>query len=242
MVRRAEGDKTVFAVGAELDADRLDFVRVHALDLEGQGLEDRAAGHVEDGHGAADFCRGPQLRAIVVELDEARALVHQGAVGQGLGAGVDPVQHVGGFAGVHRPLAVRADGHAFGFDADVDLAEHFGGLGVDHGDQRVVFVGHVQPAVIGVQGELLGVFAGGQFLDDLARGHVHHLHAVRVAGADVQQLIVMGQQQASRTLADFEGVGDLQGLHVDQAQAVVFLVGDPGGTGHGVPGGKQQGA
>ncbi|MNX48636.1 hypothetical protein D3C86_792210 [compost metagenome] len=242
MVGRAECDEAVLAIGAELDADRLDLVRVHALDLEVQGLEHGAAGHIENGHGAADFRRGPELRAIGGELDEARALVHQGAVGQGLGAGVDPVQHVGGFAGVDRPLAVRADGHAFGFDADVDLAEYLGGLGVDHRDQRIVFVGDVQPAIVGVQGELLGVFTRGQFLDDLARGHVHHLDPVRVTGADVQQLVVMGQQQAAGALADGQGVGDLQGLQVDQAQAVVLFVGDPGSAGNGMASGEQQGA
>ncbi|MNO73726.1 hypothetical protein D3C76_647000 [compost metagenome] len=191
MVGRAQGDERVLAIGAELDAYRLDLVRVHALDLEVQGFQHLARGHVKYGHRAADFCRGPQARTVFAELDEARALVDQRAVGQGLGAGVDPVQHVGGFTGVDRPLAVRADRHAFGFDADFDLPEHLVGDGVDHRHQRIVLVGHIQPAVVGVQGELLGVLAGGQLLDDLAGGHVHHLHPVRIAGADVQQLAVV---------------------------------------------------
>ncbi|MCY1241953.1 hypothetical protein D9M72_548870 [compost metagenome] len=93
-----------------------------------------------------------------------------------------------------------------------------------------------------MQGELFRVFAGRQLLDDLACGHVHHLDPVRVTGADVQQLVVMGQQQAAGALADGQGVGDLQGLHVDQAQVVVLFVGDPGSAGNGIASGEQQGA
>ncbi|MNC80161.1 hypothetical protein D3C75_1328500 [compost metagenome] len=49
----------------------------------------------------------------------------------------------------------------------------------------------------------------------------------------------MGQQQASGTLTDRQGLDDFQALHVDQAQAVVFLVGDPGDAGGGGAGGEQ---
>ena len=143
------------------------------------------------------------------------------------------MQHVGGLAGVHCPLAVRAHLHAFGLDADVDLPEHLGGLRVDHRDQRIVFVGDIQPAVVGVQGELLGVGARGQLLDDLAAGEVDHLHGVRIAGADVQQLVVVGQRQPARALAGVDGAGDGQGIQIDDAEIVVLLVGHVGGGGEG---------
>ncbi|MNH45820.1 hypothetical protein D3C79_1083820 [compost metagenome] len=55
MIGRAERDEAVLAVGTELDTHGLDLVRMHALDLEVQGLEDLAAGNVEDGHRATDF-------------------------------------------------------------------------------------------------------------------------------------------------------------------------------------------
>src|SRR3546814_1894163 len=119
------------------------------------------------------------------------------------------------------------------WSSDVCSSDLLGSLGVDHGHQGIVLVGYVEPAVIGVQGELLRVFAGGQFLDDLAGGDVHHLDPVRITGADVQQAVVVGQQQASGALSNRQGFDDLQALHVDQAQAVVFLVVDPGDTGGG---------
>nr|BFE97412.1 hypothetical protein GCM10020185_79480 [Pseudomonas brassicacearum subsp. brassicacearum] len=43
-------------------------------------------------------------------------------------------------------------------------------------------------------------------------------------------------------LADRQGLDDFQALHVDQAQAVVFLVGNPGDAGGGGTGGEQRGA
>ncbi|MCY1440521.1 hypothetical protein D9M71_568010 [compost metagenome] len=150
------------------------------------------------------------------------------------------MQHVGGFAGVHRPLAVRADRHAFGLYTDVDLRQHLLAVDVDHGDQRIVLVGDVQPLVVGMQGELLGVGAGGQLLDDLAGGQVHHLHAVGVAGADVQQLVVAGQGQAARAHANLESLHRFQLVEVDHADAVVLLVGHVGGGGEGRVAGEQE--
>jgi len=52
----------------------------------------------------------------------------------------------------------------------------------------------------------------------------------------------MGQQQPPGALADGQGVGDLQGLHVDQAQVVVLFVGHPGSAGYGMAGDEEQGA
>ncbi|MCY1504629.1 hypothetical protein D9M68_388070 [compost metagenome] len=171
----------------------------------------------------------------------AGALVHQGVVHQLLRGGVDPVQHVGGFAGVHRPLAIRAHRHALGLHAHLDLRQHLVALGVHHRHQRIVFVGDVQPAVIGVQGELLRVGAGGQLLDELARGQVHHLHGVGVAGADVEQLVVAGQCQATGARANLEAGGDFQAVQVDDADAVVLLIGDVGRGGQRLAGEQQQG-
>src|SRR5690606_10936032 len=124
MVSRAEGDEGVLAVGAELDTHRLNAVGVHALDGEVQSLDDLPLLHIHHADSAADLRGGPENLAVLGELDMAWALIDQGVVHQLVGGGVDPVQHVGGFAGVHRPLAVGADGHAFGLDADFDLRQN----------------------------------------------------------------------------------------------------------------------
>src|SRR5690606_4515923 len=226
----------------ELDTHRLNAVGVHALDGEVQRLDDLPLLHIHHADSAADLRGGPENLAVLGELDMAWALIDQGVVHQLVGGGVDPVQHVGGFAGVHRPLAVGADGHAFRLDADFDLRQNCTVFHVHNGNQGIVLVGDIQPPVVRVQGKLLGVSARGQLLDDLAAGQVHYLHRVRVAGADVEQLVVMGKGKAAWAHADFQSLDRFQRVQVDNADGVVFLVGDVGGIGQGCSAGAGESA
>ena len=172
----------------------------------------------------------------------ARALVDESVVHQLVGTGVDPVQHIGGFAGVHRPFSVRADAHAFRLNADIDLREYLFVVDVDHRHQRVVLVGDVQPLVVRVQRELFGVSAGRQLFDDLPGRQVHDLHRVRVAGADVEQLVVARQRQSAWTLAYFKGFDRFQRIQIDHADGVVFFVRHIGGGREGGCAGASEGA
>lgn len=122
------------------------------------------------------------MLAVAAELDKAWALVDQGAVGQGLGAGFYPVQHVGGFTGIDRPLAVRADGHAFRLDADIDL-------GQDLEVSVSITVTRASSSLETYSQRLLGCRANCSSLPTAAwmilRVAIAHLDLVRVAGADV---------------------------------------------------------
>ena len=87
--------------------------------LAGDGMLDR----VDDRHRAADLGGDPELRAVVLELGKARPRIDQ-HVGDHLARrGVDEMRHVGGLGRVDQDLAVRADRHALGLDADLDVAE-----------------------------------------------------------------------------------------------------------------------
>merc|ERR1711879_177816 len=157
-----EGDEGGFAIVGEFDADRLNFVWVYAANAEPDFVLNLFAGYVDHSHRATNFSAGPQLFAIVCEFDVPWSLVNAGVVNQLMGRGVNPVQHAGGFRGVDGYATVGADGHAFGFNADINLAHHLFKLGVDHCDQGIFFVGDIKPTVVRVQGKLFRVFTGGQ--------------------------------------------------------------------------------
>ena len=106
---------------------------------------------IDDVHGAANFRGGPGSLAVLAELHVARTLAHYDVLLDLEGLGVDPVQHAGGFTGVYRPLAVRADGHAFRLDADVNLGQDVFGVHIHHGHDGVVLVGDVQMLVVRVK-------------------------------------------------------------------------------------------
>jgi len=139
------------------------------------------------------------------------------------------------------PLAIRAHRHAFRLDTHIDLRQHFLLVDVDHSHQSVVLVGDVQPFVVGVQGELFGVRAGWQLFDDLPRGQVHHLNGVRVAGADVEQLVVVGKGKTTWAHADLKGFDGFHLVQVDDTDAVVFLIGNVGSGSGGRTGSDAEG-
>ena len=60
-------------------------------------------------------------------------------------------------------LRIRADRHALGLDADRDLAGRHALVDIDDGHHRVVLVGDVEQLAGGIERELLGIRAGGQF-------------------------------------------------------------------------------
>ena len=52
---------------------------------------------------------------------------------------------------------IRAHPHAFGLDADRDLGLHVAALGIHHRDHRVVLIGDVEHAALGIDGHELRV-------------------------------------------------------------------------------------
>src|SRR5262245_25545507 len=74
--------------------------------------------------------------------------------------------------------------------------------------------------------EQLGIRTGRQCAHDLIAGEVEDLHRVIVARADEQRLAVLGQHDATRTLADRHGLLDLERRAVDHADRVALLVRD----------------
>mmetsp|Transcript_15449 Transcript_15449/g.19921 ORF Transcript_15449/g.19921 Transcript_15449/m.19921 type:complete len:207 (+) Transcript_15449:1190-1810(+) len=175
VIGRPEGDKYGAVIGRKLETHGLHTIRMHALHLELDlslfGLR-RCIKHRER---AADFSADPHFGALLGKFGVARAAVDQRVGKQLVGFGVDPMRHVRGFGGGDGNLAVRRYGHAFGFNAHVDLGHNLAGLRVDYRGDRVVFVGDIEVDVIGMQHELFGVFPRGQIAQDLARVRVHHL-------------------------------------------------------------------
>ncbi len=148
----------------------------------------RALDRVDDRDGAADLRGHPDFRIVALEFGEARARIDQ-HVGDDLARrGVDEMRHVGGLGGVDQDLAVRADGHALGLDADLDVAEARALLDIDDGHRVVVLVGDVEDLAVGIEGEQFGVRTGGQGVDDLLLGDVDHLDGVVVADRDEHEL------------------------------------------------------
>ncbi len=158
-----------------------------------------------------------------------RSLSHQGIVNQGLGRCIDPVHHVGGFGGVDCPFTVWADRHAFRLDTHVDLANNLAAFSIDNGDHGGVFVGDVQPAVVRVQGKLLGVLSRGEVVGDSGSFDVKHLDSVRVAGANVECCSVVTQGDAPWPKSHVNGVNHLQRVDIDHRQRIVFFIRHPGG-------------
>src|SRR3546814_16817820 len=76
--------------------------------------------------------------------------------------GVDEVRNVGCFGGVHDGLAVGADAHALGLDADRNLRDGGTALEVYHGHQVVVLVGGVESLAVRRDDPQLRVGAGGR--------------------------------------------------------------------------------
>ena len=157
----------------------------------------------------------------------ARAAVHQGIGEKAVGRSVDPMRHIGGFRGGDGDLAIGADGHALGFDPDIDLRHHLPGLGIDHGRHGIVFVGDEQVPVVGGQHELFRIFARGQVMQDFPGVGVHHLHGVAVRGADIDALEILGKGDAAWPFAGGIGLGHGQRCGVDHADGVVLFIRHP---------------
>ncbi len=123
---------------------------MNAFDLKGHGLQNLPLIDIDNGDRTANFSTGPQAFAVFAELDMARTLINQSVMHQFIAGCVDPVQHVGGFAGIHRPFTIRADRHPFWLNADINLCHYHVAFDIDHGDQGIVFIGDIQPFVVGV--------------------------------------------------------------------------------------------
>ena len=78
---------------------------------------------IDDADRSADLGGDPKLRAVLLELREARARIDEHVGDDPARVGVDEVRHVGGFGRVDQGLAVGADRHAFGLDPDLHVAE-----------------------------------------------------------------------------------------------------------------------
>ena len=79
-----------------------------------------------------------------LNMRDARAAVDQHVVEGLVRRRVDEVGHVGRFGGVDQHLAVGADAHALGLDADGDVGDDLAVVDVDDGDEVVVLVGDVE--------------------------------------------------------------------------------------------------
>src|SRR5947199_1410878 len=115
--------------------------------------------------------------------------------------GIDEMRHVGGLGGIDQGLAVRADGHALGLDADLDLAETGTLFDIDDGHRVVVFVGDVEDLAGSIEGEQFGVRSGWQRIDDLLLRNVDDLNAVVVADGHEYKLAIPRELDAARPLA-----------------------------------------
>ena len=100
------------------------------------------------------------------------------------------MRHVGGFGRVDQDLAVRADRHALGFDADLNVAEARALLEIDDRHRVVVLVGDIENLAGGILGEQFGIGAGGQGVHHLSGCGVDHLDRVVVADRDQHELAV----------------------------------------------------
>ena len=112
------------------------------------------------------------------------------------------MRHARGLGGVDEVFPVGAEAHPLGLDADRDLGDDLAAIDVDDGHQVAVFIGDVEHLTRGIEGEVLGVRTTRQITDDLLRGEVEHLDVIAVAGANVERLFVLREQDAARALAD----------------------------------------
>ena len=150
MISRAKGNKGILAIVGELNTDRLNFVSVYARYFETNGMVNLARSCVYNRYRSANFSRCPNQAAIFAEFNMTRPLVYQRIVYQLMCAGVDPVQHIGGFRGINNPFTIRAHRHAFRLYSHINLRNDGSGLGIYHRHYRAVFIGDVQMAIVGV--------------------------------------------------------------------------------------------
>src|SRR6202011_2450492 len=74
--------------------------------------------------------------------------------------------------------------------------------------------------------EILRVCAARQGTRDLVAGEVEHLDMVAVAGADVEGLRILGEQDAARALTDRDRLDGFENLAIHDRDRVVLLVRD----------------
>src|SRR4051812_12712084 len=204
-VRRSQRHEGPLAVLRDPDPDGLDGVRRNAGDLEADLVDHLLLRSVDHADCAADLRRYPDLLAVGGEFGHARAAVHQDIADDLAGVGVDEVGHVGGFGSIHQQFAVRADAHAFRFNADFDLVQDLPGADIQHRHHVVVLVGDIQVLTVGVQRQQFRIGAGGQAVDHFAGGKVDHVDAVVVPDADIKPVHVLAQDDPARPAADFDG-------------------------------------
>ncbi len=144
---------------------------------------------------------------------------------------VDPVRHVRRFRCGDDDLAVGRNRHAFGLDADIDLAHHLASLDIDNRCHRVVLVGDPEVLVVGSEHKLLGVLPGRQVMQDLAGRRVHNLYRVAVGSADIDAAVIGIEGDAARPFAGLDSTHNLQCCRVDHRDRVVLLVRHPDFTG-----------
>src|SRR5438552_2244346 len=220
----AKRNETGLAVLGDADADRLDCLAPQTgnaeVDLAGNGAFDG----VDDRYGSADLRRYPYFGVVALELGKAWPRIDQ-HVGDDLARrGVDEMRHVGGLGGIDQDLAVRAEGHAFRFDADLDVPHADAILEVDDGDRVVVLVGDIEEFAGGILREQFRIGAGGQAVHHLLGRGIDQLDLVVVADRDQHELAIPREFDTARTLADLDGVGDGPFVGVDHRYGVALLI------------------
>ena len=144
--------------------------------------------------------------------------------------GIDEMRHVGGLGRIDQDLAIRADRHAFGFDADLDVAKPGPLLDIDDGDGVVVLVGDIENFAGGILGKQLGIGAGGQGVHHLQGLGVDHLNGVVVTDRDHHEFAVAGEFDAPRPLTDLDRRRDGPFVGIDDRDGVALLIRNVGGV------------
>src|ERR1700676_4874119 len=107
-IGRTECNEPRLAIPRDVDADRLDRLRVHAGDRKDDLRPHLVFDRIDDTYRSADLRRYPQFGAVVLELSKTRACIDQN-IGHDLAGGrIDEMRHIGSLGGVHEYLPVRS--------------------------------------------------------------------------------------------------------------------------------------
>ena len=143
------------------------------------------------------------------------------------GGDVDDGELVQSGNGDEEELAVVGGSGTVGDAWERDPLGDLVGAGVNGGEARLGLIGGEDPAVVGGDGDALGVVGDGEDGEELAVGNIEYGDG---AGADVggvAKLAVVRECEHVRLgLAGGDGANDFEGLGIDDGDGVVELSGD----------------
>src|SRR6185312_10521272 len=225
-VGAAQGHEGRATVPRELQSDGTDVLPVDAGNIEVDDVYDLMALRIYDRDRPSHFRGYPQVPLIRSVNRNPRPRIDED-IGHDLpGPGVDEMGHAGLLRNDHHGTPVLGDGETLRLYPDLDLSDPLAGGVVDHRDQSVVLIRHIEFVAGDRHRQRFGVRAGIYPAYHLQGFRVDDIDVARVAVAYQNGLVVQSLHDSPGPLVGRDRGDDSVAVAVEDGHRIVDFVRD----------------